>query len=194
MSIKPVTYDPLDAPLCEVYDYFQGLPDMARAHAYQHLFWVDPKHWRRHAPPPWVFSLEWNCYRYSDVDSTDKLREIITEDIPGIYIFSVRPTDLVCGFPHYCLYIGISNANDSGRIVRERLQDYLPTKIASIKKRAWIHRMMCLYYANLWVYFAYVDRSSACLMELEKALHGYLAPPAADQAYPVDMKNLKPAW
>jgi hypothetical protein len=191
---KPATFDPLDAPLWEGYDYFHSLADAARAGAYQHLFWVDPKHWQRHKPPAWIFDLEWKCYRYSDVDTPDKLRAIVTEDVPGIYIFSVRPELPVCGFPHYALYVGISNALNSGRIVRERLEDYLPPRIASIKKRSNIHRMVCLYLPDLWVHFAYVDKPSDTLMEVERTLHGYLAPPVADQAYPVDMKHLKPAW
>ena len=118
----------------------------------------------------------------------------MTEDVPGIYIFSVRPEFPVCGFPHYALYVGISNAYDSGRVVRERLEDYLPTRVAAIKKRSNIHRMVCLYLDDLWVHFAYVDKLSTTLMEAEKTLHGYLAPPAADKAYPIDMKKFKPAW
>lgn len=194
MSTKPATFDPLDAPLWEGYDYFQSLADAARAGSYQHLFWVDPKHWKRHKPPAWIFDLEWKCYRYSDVDTPDKLRAIVTEDVPGIYIFSVRPELPVCGFPQYALYVGISNALNSGRIVRERLEDYLPPRIASIKKRSNIHRMVCLYLPDLWVHFAYVDKPSDTLIKVERTLHGYLAPPVADQAYPVDMKHLKPAW
>ena len=194
MPTKPVTFDPLDAPLWEGYDYFCSLPDAARSGSYQHVFWVDPRHWHRHKPPTWVFDLEWKCYRYSDVDTLQKLRAVVTEDIPGIYIFSVRPERPVCRFPEYALYIGISNVRDSGRFIRDRLEDYLPTRIAAIRKRSNIHRMVCLYLPNLWVHFAYVDKPSATLMEAEKTLHGYLAPPAADEAYPVDMKYLKPAW
>jgi hypothetical protein len=191
---RPVTYDPLDAALWEGYNYFQSLADAVRAPSYQHEFWIDPKHWQRHKPPGWVFRLKWKCYRYADVDTPSKLKSIITQDVPGIYIFSVRPELPVCKFPHFALYVGISNVRDSGRIIRERLEDYLPSRIASIKKRSNIHRMACLYYSYLWVYFAYVDRSSSILREVEMTLHGYLAPPVADEAYPVDMKKLKPAW
>jgi hypothetical protein len=191
---KPLTFDPLDAPLWEGHEYFHSLADAVRADSYQHLFWVDPKHWERHKPPAWIFGLKWECYRYSDVDTIDKLRTIVTEDVPGIYIFSVRPEFPVCGFPHYALYVGISNTYNSGRAVRERLEDYLPTRVATIKKRKNIHRMVYLYFDDLWVHFAYVAKSSTTLMEAEMRLHGYLAPPAADKAYPIDMKKYKPAW
>ncbi len=194
MPIKPATFDPLDAPLWEGYEYYQSLADCTRSDCYQHLFWVDPQHWQRHKPPAWVFDLEWKCYRYADVDSPEKLRTVVTRDVPGIYIFSVRPELPVCGFPHYALYVGISNANNSGRVIRERLEEYLPSRVAIIRKRSNIHSMVCLYLRDLWVYFAYVPKSSAALMKAEKMLHGYLAPPVADMAYPVDMKRFKPAW
>lgn len=194
MPAKPATFDPLDAPLWEGHDYFQSLADAARSDSYQHLFWVDPKHWQRHKPPGWVFELKWNTYRYSRVDTVEKLRAVATEDMPGIYIFSVRPDLRVSGFPSFALYLGISNVHNSGRFVRERLQDYLPTRVTAIKKRTNIHRMICLYLSDLWVHFAYVDKPSATLMKVEKKLTGYLAPPVADEAYPVDMKPFKPAF
>jgi len=191
---RPATFDPLDAPLWEGYEYFQSLADVVRASSYQHLFWVDPKHWRRHKPPEWIYNLEWKTYRYSQVDTAAKLRAAATETTPGIYIFSVRPELPVNGFPHFALYVGISNENDSGRPLRERLGDYLPRRVSAIRKRKNIHRMLCLYLLDLWVHFAYVDRPSATLMQVEKLLHGYLAPPVADEDYPVDMKHLKPAF
>ena len=194
MPTKLVTFDPFDAPLWEGYDYFQSLPDPVRARSYQQTFWVDPKHWQKHKPPAWVFDLEWKSYRYSDVDTPAKLRAIVTEDVPGIYIFSVRPELTVCGFPHYALYVGISNAYSSERIIRERLEDYLPTRIATIKKRTNIHSMVCLYFDDLWVHFAYVDKPSTTLMKAEETLHGYLAPPVGDKAFPIDMKKFKRAW
>ena len=194
MPTKPATFDPLDAPLWEGHEYYHSLADAVRARSYQHLFWVDPKHWVKHKPPEWVFDLKWEYYRYSDVDTPEKLRTIVTEDVPGIYIFSVRPEFPVCDFPHFALYVGISNAYNSGRIIRERLEDYLPTRVTTIKKRSKVHRMVCLYFDDLWVHYAYVDKPSTTLMKLEKTLHGYLAPPVADEAYPIDMKKFKPAW
>lgn len=194
MRVKPATFDPLDAPLWESYEFFQSLADAVRAGLYQHLFWVDPKHWQRHKPPRWVYRLKWKTYRYSQVDSNQKLQAVATEDRPGIYIFSVRPDHPVNGFPSFALYLGISNRNDSRRPVRERLSDYLPTRVTAIKKRSNIHRMLCLYLGEIWVHFAYVDKPSKTLMRAEKTLHGYLSPPVADEAYPVDMKKLKPAF
>lgn len=194
MPEQPATFDPLDAPLWEGYVYYQSLADVIRASSYQHVFWVDPKHWIRHKPPAWIFKLEWKTYRYSEIDSMAKLRTTVAKPIPGIYIFSVRPEKPVNGFPNFALYVGISNINDSKRPVRDRLGDYLPNRIKTIRKRKNIHRMLCLYFHYLWVHFAYVKKPSATIMQVEKTLHGYLAPPVADEAFPVDMKHLKPAF
>lgn len=194
MIVKQATFDPLDAPLWEAHEYIQNLPDSLRADHYQHKFWIDPKHWKRHIPKSWVLKLKWNTYRYSDIDTVQKLREVAKKNVPGIYLFSIRPEHLVREFPCYTLYIGISNANDSGRFLWQRLADYLPTRISKIRKRQHIHRMICLYFRCLWVHFAYVSRSSATILEAEKTLHGYLAPPVGGQAYPIEMKPRKPAF
>lgn len=194
MFPRPATFDPLDAELWEGYDHFQSLADAVRAKSYQHWIWVDPKNWQRHKPPGWVFRLKWKTYRYSKVDSVAKLNAIASVDEPGIYIFSIRPDIRLRGFPNYALYVGISNVQDSGRPIRERLADYLPTRISMIRKRSNIHKMACLYFGALWVHFAYVSKPSATLLQVETELHGYLAPPVSDQAYPVDMKPFKPAW
>lgn len=194
MQERLATFDPLDAPLWEGHEYFQSLADSARAKHYQHFFWVDPKHWAKHKPPNWVFELEWSSYRYSQIDTVSKLHSVATKNIPGIYIFSVSPDIRLSGFPSYVMYVGISNANNSGRSLRDRLSDYLPKRISAIKKRRNIHRMACLYLSVLWVHFAYVTEPSATLMKVEENLHGYFAPPVGDQAYPVEMKSLKPAW
>lgn len=194
MRAQPATLDPLDAALFEGHKMFQAMPDSLRAPHYMHRFWVDPTHWKRHRPPDWVFELKWIRYRYARVDTPAKLRAVATRNVPGIYLFSVRPTNPVNGFPLYALYVGISNANDSGRTVRQRLSDYLPSNISTIKKRDNIHRMICLYFDHLWVHFAYVKRSSSVLRKAEETLHGYFAPPFAIAAYPVDMKAPRKAF
>lgn len=194
MPPKLATFDPLDAPLWEGYELYQSMGNSVRADSYQHLFWVDPKHWQRHKPPEWVFRLKWRAYQYSTIDTVAKLRAVAKRNVPGIYIFSVRPDRRVRGFPCYALYVGISNATGTRRPLWRRLAKYLPRRISAIRKRRNIHRMTCLYFPFLWVHFAYVDRPSNILIEVEKKLHGYLAPPVADAAYPVDMKPHKPAF
>lgn len=194
MQAQPATLDPLDAALFEGHKIFQSMPDSVRAPHYKREFWVDPKHWERHKPPDWVFDLKWEAYRYSKVDTAAKLRAVAKRNVPGLYVFSVKPSHCLNGFPAYALYVGISNANDSGRAVRKRLAEYLPSNISAIKKRGNIHRMICLYFDTLWVHFAYVAKSSAALRKAEVTLHGYFAPPFAIQAYPPDMKAPRKAF
>ncbi len=191
MTIRPATFDPLDAHLWEGYEHVQNLPDSVRVGLYQRRqFWIDPKHWEKYKPPQWVFNLEWCTYRYSEVNSVQELKEVAKKDEPGIYFFSIQPDHLVEKYPCHVLYIGISNVNDSGRFIWQRLADYLPKRMSQIRKRKAIHRMLCYYFRTLRVHFAYVSKSSVALLKAEKKLHGYLAPPAGHQAYPVEMKTM----
>jgi hypothetical protein len=194
MPDKLVTFDPIDAPLREAYQYYQSLPDDVRADTYTHAFWLDPMNWQRHAPPDWIFSLEWRSFRYAELDDAAKLRATVSERRAGVYIFSVAPGQLVAGFPQFALYVGISNEKNSNRPLRERLSDYSPKRISQIKKRKSVHKLLRLYFEHVWVHFAYVDRASDELTSAEKELHGYLAPPAAQREYPVDMKPYRRAF
>jgi hypothetical protein len=192
---KPATFDPLDAPLFEAYEFHQSLADSVRADLYQRWYWADPVNWTRHEPPDWVFNLQWKEFRYSEVTDRDKLRQLLTENEPGVYFFTVKPNKLLDQvFPHYVFYVGISNEDGSNRPLRERLFDYLPTSISAIKKRKAIHKFLTLYYGQAWVRYAYVTNTSSELESAEMKLHGYLAPPVAERDFPPDMKAKKPAF
>jgi hypothetical protein len=192
---KPATFDPLDAPLHDAYTYHQELPDSVRASLYIRWYWADPIHWTRHKPDLWVFQLQWQEFRYSEVTNRKKLRQHLTKNDPGIYFFTVKPADLLDQrFPHHVFYVGISNEDGSGRPLVDRLGDYLPTSIAAIRKRKKVHKLLTLYYGETWVRFAYVTQPSKELETAEMKLHGYLAPPVAERDYPPDMKPHKPAF
>ena len=159
---KLVTFDPVDAPLREAFDYYQALPDDVRSAVYLRWFWADPKNWERHNPPKWIHDLEWKEFKYSDAVSRELLNGFVDQSKPGIYFFTVRPKVLLNKmFPHYTFYVGISNEGDSGRTLVDRLADYLPTHISQIKKRKPVHKLLRLYYENAWVYYAYVSQSSS---------------------------------
>lgn len=192
---KPVTFDPVDAPLWEAFDYYQQMPDSVRAAHYLRWYWADPKHWERHSPAKWVFDLTWQEFRYSDVKDRRDLRSVVGGDLPGIYIFTVRPKDLISGlFPNHVFYVGISGEGDSERSLNDRLGDYLPCSMSKVRQRKNVHKLLMLYYSSAWVRFAYVDKPSREVEEAEVALHGYLAPPVPERDFPVDMKPLKPAF
>lgn len=194
MPDKPITFDPIDAPLWEAYQYYQSLPDDVRAESYTHAFWLDPTNWQRHRPPDWVFLLEWKSFPYTELDDSARLKTTVSEPRAGVYIFSVAPGQLITGFPQFALYVGISNEKNSNRSLRDRLSDYSPRRISQIRKRKSIHKLLRLYFEHVWVHFAYVDKPSEELTIAERELHGYLAPPVAERDYPVDMKPYKRAF
>jgi len=194
MATKPITFDPVDAPLWEAFGHYQSLSDDVRSRLYQHEIWTDPKNWQRNRPPAWVRQLKWKVFRYADVDTPTKLEQVVSRTAPGIYIFSVFPDVTIARFPALALYVGISNEKGSSRPLRERLKEYLPSRMSVIRKRKNIHKMLRLYYGYIWVYFCYVNKPSPMLRRAEQKLHGYLAPPAAERDYPVDMKPFRRAF
>ena len=94
-TLLPATFDPLDAPIIDAYNYHQSLPDNVRAGLYIRWYWADPTHWTRHKPPAWVFGLKWSTFRYSEVTDRKTLRQHLREDDPGVYFFTVRPSELL---------------------------------------------------------------------------------------------------
>lgn len=192
--MEKVTFDPFDAELGDAYNYHQNLPDGVRFPLYRQEFSADPSHWKRHVPPVWVSRLRWQEYRYSEVHSRRDLDKIIPVSRPGIYIFYARPDSLVHYFPQFAFYLGISNERDSNRPLRERLLDYLPASLSAIRKRQNIHRMLQLYYKQVWVAFALSNRASRDLKNAEEKLHGFIHPCCARRDFPADVKGQQKAF
>lgn len=188
------TFDLLDAPLSDAYGHYQDLNDEDRFNHYRQTFLIDPKNWTRHIPPEWVFELHWQEYRYAEIQRREDLNRIITGDTPGIYIFYTRANSLVYRFPQFAFYIGISNERESHRPLRDRLSEYLPTSLNSIKKRKNVHRMLRLYYNHIWVAFALSSASSEQLSEAEKQLHGFIYPCFNRRDFPTDIKQQQQAF
>ena len=194
MRMANATFDLVDAPLGDSYKHIQSLPDEYRAPNYRQVFSVDPSNWRKHAPPPWISSLTWREYQYSKVRSPGALNKIIPQRQPGIYIFYARPDYLVHQFPRFAFYVGVSNERGSGRPLRERLKEYLPTALASIRKRENVHRMLRLYYDQIWVAFALSERTPRELRVAEVKLHGFVHPCYGRRDFPADVKRQQKAF
>lgn len=188
-GISAATVDILDASIPDDFNRWLSYPDEVRWPHYRKKFCTDPKLWVRHQPPVWAASLAWAEFRYKDVSDGAHLDRIIASDLPGLYIFYVRPENILYSFPQFALYVGISNESDSGRPLRKRLRDYLPDVIKNKKKRENIDRMLRLYYGVLWVAYALSDRPSADLETLETKLHGFIHPPYDRRDFPVDIKT-----
>lgn len=188
------TLDLFDAPLGDAYDYYQALPDAVRFPSYRQEFSVDPQKWAQHEPPEWVFAVNWREYRYADIQHREDLNSIIPEDEPGIYVFYARPNRLVHRFPQFAFYVGISNEGGSQRPLRERLKEYVPTSLNAIKKRKNVHRMLQLYYGQIWVAFALTSTPSPELEQVEKRLHGFIHPCFGRRDFPPDIKQQQQAF
>lgn len=192
--MREATIDLLDAPLSDAYGQYQELADELRFELYRQKFLIDPKSWMMHEPPDWVFNLDWQEYRYADVQNRQDLDTIIPEENSGIYIFFTRAHRLIYQFPQFAFYIGISNEHNSLRPLRDRLNDYLPSALSKIKKRANVHRMLRLYYEHIWVAFALSSTPSAELEEIEKQLHGFIYPCFNRRDFPTEIKRQHQAF
>jgi hypothetical protein len=188
------TFDLFDAPLGDAFTRWQDLPDEMRFANYRRQFSVDPQNWSRYCPPDWAFDLQWQEYRYADVQTGEQLDGLIGGDAPGLYVFYARPDRLVHRFPQFAFYVGISNERGSMRPLRHRLKDYLPTALSKIRKRRNIHRMLQLYYGCLWVAFAVTDDHAADLEGLEERLHGYIHPCFPRRDFPAEIKAQQQAF
>ncbi len=183
------TFDLLDAAIPEEYSEWLGRSDELRFLPYRRTFLTDPVYWTRHKPEDWVFQLEWREFRYQDANSPQDVDQLIQSDEPGLYIFYVRPDTFLYHFPRFAFYIGISNERGSNRPLRERLKDYLPSRVKSKKKRDNIDQMLQMYYGVLWVAYAIASHPSQELMEVETKLHGFIYPCYARRDYPADIKT-----
>lgn len=188
------TLDLFDAPLGDAYGYYQSLADQVRFPIYRQEFSADPQKWSQHEPPAWVFTLNWQEYRYADIQQRDALHTLIPGNEPGIYIFYARPDRIVYRFPQFAFYVGISNERGNNRPLRERLKDYVPAALSAIRKRQNIHRMLQLYYGQIWVAFALAPKSSKVLRNVEKQLHGFVHPCTSRRDFPTDIKRQQQAF
>lgn len=188
------TFDLFDAPLGDAYGYYQGLPPAVRFPSYRQEFSIDPQNWAQNQPPDWAFELNWREYRYADIQRRNDLQAVIPEDEPGIYVFYARPNRLIHRFPQFAFYVGISNEHGSQRPLRERLKEYVPAALSAIRKRQNVHRMLQLYYGQIWVAFALTSAPSAQLEQVEEQLHGFLHPCFGRRDFPPDIKHQQQAF
>ena len=187
--IKRATFDVLDAAIPSDFRRWQNYPDDVRFMPYRKSFLTDPVYWVRHKPLDWAFVLAWSEFRYSDVTTPADVDNRIQSDEPGLYIFYIRPEQVLFRFPQFAFYVGISNERGSERPLRERLKDYLPTRIVAKLKRDNIDQMLQMYYGVLWVAYALTTRPSNELKELETKLHGFIYPCYARRDYPDDIQT-----
>ncbi|MCX6880195.1 MAG: hypothetical protein NTW21_41285 [Verrucomicrobia bacterium] len=188
------TLDILDASIPAAYEMWQNYPDTVRFTAYRREFTVDPKNWSRFTPADWVFDLKWREFQYATVNDKDALHAEMTSADTGVYIFHTKAPRQLYGFPSFPLYVGISGRRESGRPLRDRIEDYLLYRIERKTKRDNIDAMLRLYFRFVWVAYAYTAKPSIDLEEAEKRIHGYINPCYAVEAHPVEIKRQQRAF
>ena len=179
------TFDVLDKHLKAESGQIQSLDDEKRWDMLKIEFHLDSLYWNKYYSEISKHTFNWNEIKYAEHNNMDS--KITTDDI-GIYLFVVKPDNMVLNMPQYVLYVGISGENDSGRPLKDRINDYF--NLGKIKKRNKLHRALKRFYNNVYIYFSTVSINSDELEKLEKDMHGFFIPPTGDRDYPIEIKKV----
>jgi hypothetical protein len=187
--MKQATLDILDSELRRDYQRYQSMNYDDKYKLFSHHIYIDPLKSQTYYTDIVNHNLSWlGPIKYCSLPNLDN---IITEDKSGIYFFVVKPDLLILEMPQFVVYVGISGANQSFRPLRERLKDYF--YFDKIKKRSNIHKMLQLYYENIYIYYAYFN-NNVNVSDIETALHEYFSPHFAKSAFDVETRNAVSAW
>ncbi|MEK7263870.1 MAG: hypothetical protein AAB071_05095 [Bacteroidota bacterium] len=169
--MKKPTLDILDA-ISPEYNQYQGIvPTIARQNEYTSQFSLNNQAWDLHHSELNV-PFTWKEFKYSDVvNKIVKINTVVPKKI-GVYIFTVRPTNLVFGLPKYVYYVGIAGANGSTRTLRERLKDYFAK--SHLNKRDVVRILIYKHYENIYVCYSSITLPLGTTIEqIEKSLIGF---------------------
>lgn len=189
-----MTLDPLDMSIADAHAHWQSLPNSVRFTNYFFKASTDPKRWEDNVPADWEKLLTWSEFRYKDVTTQEHVNTSISSAQSGVYVFYIRPDFQIGVLPSHVLYVGMAGATESGRPLRERLGDYLPSRVAGIRKRKNVHRMLMLFHPVIYVLFATSDKSGKEIHALEKKLYDYLWPMFTDDDFQPETKAEQQAW
>jgi hypothetical protein len=190
--MKQATLDILDAALRRGYARYSAAAPVDRIKFYRREFLCDPTTWTPLYTLISQHTFGWQEFRFRDAVANNDLETRIPSAAPGMYIFYVRPENLVYHFPQLALYVGISNATGSGRALRERLKDYM--NFERVLKRQNVHQMLQLYYDHIWVAFSHLSLPAAQMRDLETHIHDFLGPPFGRSAYSLEIRAAQNAW
>ncbi|MGN8056028.1 hypothetical protein ACTJKN_07140 [Pedobacter sp. 22163] len=188
--VKLKTFDLLDAHFYQDQksDYIDLPPNPRFASSREELI-IDPRNWENHYPVISSFTYKWVKFKF---DSRPTLEHIIPSTDPGVYIFYIQPATTILDMPKFVLYIGISNANGTGRALRDRLADYY--SLSKLKKRSSLMRLLVKYYPQTYIACSTLKASSTEILKLEKSLNGFYFPIANKDDFPVEISQAKKAF
>jgi hypothetical protein len=190
--MKQRTLDILDKELSRTNDYYSKLTDEVRFRFLREEFLLDQFYWDKYFPEINKFSYSWQEFKYTDISQPDALDQLIPTDDIGVYLFVVKAENLFLGMPVYVFYVGISGEKGSERPLRERLKDYF--RYNQLKKRKQVHRLLSMYYKNVYVKYSIMKISNKLLEQLEVDLHGFYYPICNERDFPVKLKELRNAF
>ena len=186
--IKTSTFDLLDAEYtAEVGDYLAA-KDKHRYTLSNETFNLDPKYWKDYYQiiNDFKCTFSWGEFKF---DSRPDLNTLIPSNDIGIYMFIIKPMDLIFDLPKFVIYVGISGEKGSNRPLKDRIGDYLNFNI--IKKRGCLDRLLCKYYNQAYVAYSTVNVKWQDVEEIEKAFHGFFMPIGNKRDFPVNIKKIK---
>ncbi len=182
------TFDVLDKELSLDEKTFKAIPEEYRWDSTSTAFQIDPQYWEEYylKVKKYLPKISWKELKYSKFPDLNKV--IKTNDI-GIYLFVIRPDNMIFSYPQFVMYVGIAGEGGSKRPLKDRLSDYF--NIGNIKKRKKLHGMLKKYYHNTWLIYSLIKNiTHTDLEQLEEDLHGFFIPPANDRDYPVRLKAI----
>lgn len=186
--MKKITLDILD----KEFNDWSSMNFDKRKRNYQESILLDVKNWEDYYSKLSAYNFVWSEFKYDTIDNTSKLNTIIDKDYTGIYMFIIKPNNLIYDCPKNVLYIGISGENNKNRPLRERIKDYF--QYSKLKKRDAVMRLLGKYYPNVYVAYTYCDKSTTILKEIESNLIGFFYPLCNKDDFPIELKPEKQAF
>lgn len=170
--MKKPTLDILDAISPEYSQYQNILPPTARYITYTSKFSLSNEKWEEHYNEISAINFNWQELRYRDVvNRTTKIDKVVPKT-KGVYIFLVKPVQLIFNMPQYVYYVGIAGANGGTRTLRERLKDYFSE--SNLKKRDAVRILIYKHYESVYIaYSTIMPSSTLTLEEIERSLIGF---------------------
>lgn len=189
--IKQKTFDLLDASLREDNETYLHFKPEDRQALFSHKpYRIDPWWSNQKFLDLKEFPFDWSApIKYSDWKD---FKTIIPTEDTGIYLFFVAPRELIYDLPKTVLYVGISGDRESKRPLRERLNDYY--QISKIRKRSNIHKLLQLYYDNLYISYSLYSGDFRTLLNVETALTEFFSAPYSDSAYEPPTRKGRSTW
>lgn len=193
--MKKLTLDILDAISPEYSSYQSITPITARYNEYTSQFSLNNQGWEAYYRNISAITFNWQEIKYEDVvNKVIKINDVIPKEI-GVYLFIVRPLNMVNGLPRFVYYVGIAGANGSKRALNERLKDYFNE--SHLKKRDTIRIMIHKHYKNVFINYSSIKVASGItLEEIEKSLIGFFGTHllANRDDIPIDLKPQSKAY